>query len=224
MNQQADTAVVIVAAGQGVRAGGGVPKQWRVLRGQMVLDHTIAAFAGHPRIAQIVVVLDDTEAPRARALQTRHDVGLARGGSERVLSVRAGLDEVRMPRVLIHDAARPCVPDRVIDDVLGALDQSPAAAPALAVTDALWRGSAGKVTGTVDREGLYRAQTPQGFHTHAIRNAHADHQGAAADDVAVALAAGLEVAIVAGCENNIKITTPDDFDRAGAILEARHGR
>jgi 2-C-methyl-D-erythritol 4-phosphate cytidylyltransferase / 2-C-methyl-D-erythritol 2,4-cyclodiphosphate synthase len=135
--------------------------------------------------------------------------------------VRAGLAALAgrgVTRVLIHDAARPLIPRTVIDGVLLALDTHPAAAPALAVTDALWRGD-GTVTGTVDRAGLFRAQTPQGFHYDAIVAAH---RGEAADDVELARAAGLAVAITAGHEDNFKITLPGDLARAEGILRGRH--
>ncbi len=122
---------------------------------------------------------------------------------------------------MIHDAARPLVTRPVIDRVLAALDHSPGAAPALAVTDALWTGAQDHVTGTRDRTGLYRAQTPQGFHFDAILAAHRAHQGEAADDVEVARAAGLTVAIVPGDEDNLKLTFPGDFARAEAILKGR---
>ncbi|NHX27866.1 bifunctional 2-C-methyl-D-erythritol 4-phosphate cytidylyltransferase/2-C-methyl-D-erythritol 2,4-cyclodiphosphate synthase, partial [Escherichia coli] len=106
------------------------------------------------------------------------------------------------------------------DRVLDALATHPGAAPALPVTDALWRGQDGAVTASQPREGLFRAQTPQGFHLGAIRAAHAAHPGgAAADDVEVALAAGLDVAIVEGDETNLKITHPGDFARAARILK-----
>jgi 2-C-methyl-D-erythritol 4-phosphate cytidylyltransferase/2-C-methyl-D-erythritol 2,4-cyclodiphosphate synthase len=123
-------------------------------------------------------------------------------------------------RVLIHDAARPCVSRAVIDRVLAALDGAEGAAPALPVTDALWTGGA-FVEGTRDREGLWRAQTPQGFHLPAILAAHRAYHGEAADDVAVARSAGLSVAIVEGCEDNIKITRPGDLQRAERILGGR---
>jgi 2-C-methyl-D-erythritol 4-phosphate cytidylyltransferase/2-C-methyl-D-erythritol 2,4-cyclodiphosphate synthase len=109
----------------------------------------------------------------------------------------------------------------VINRVRGALEASPAAAPALAVTDALWTGTQGLVSGTRDRTGLYRAQTPQGFHYDAILAAHRAHPGGAADDVEVARAAGLAVTIVEGDENNLKLTFPGDFDRAAAIMKGR---
>ena len=111
-----------------------------------------------------------------------------------------------------------CVSPAVIARVAAALETAPAAAPALGVTDALWTGTDAKVTGLQPREGLYRAQTPQGFHFPAILNAHRTHPGGAADDVEVALAAGLDVAIVEGEEENIKLTWPGDFARAERML------
>jgi 2-C-methyl-D-erythritol 4-phosphate cytidylyltransferase/2-C-methyl-D-erythritol 2,4-cyclodiphosphate synthase len=121
-------------------------------------------------------------------------------------------------RVLIHDVARPLVSRRLIADVLKALETHEGAAPALEVSDALWRGAGGEVTGTERRDGLYRAQTPQGFRFGAILAAHRAHGGGAADDVEVARAAGLAVAIVPGEERNLKITRAGDFARAEALL------
>jgi 2-C-methyl-D-erythritol 4-phosphate cytidylyltransferase/2-C-methyl-D-erythritol 2,4-cyclodiphosphate synthase len=106
----------------------------------------------------------------------------------------------------------------LIARLLAALDSAPAAAPAVPVTDALWRGEAGHVVAAVPREGLFRAQTPQAFDFEAIRAAHAAHGGEAADDVEVARAAGLDVRIVEGDEDNIKLTWPGDFARAERIL------
>ncbi|MEM7319636.1 MAG: 2-C-methyl-D-erythritol 2,4-cyclodiphosphate synthase, partial [Pseudomonadota bacterium] len=122
-------------------------------------------------------------------------------------------------RVLIHDAARPCVSARIITDVLAALETHEAAAPGLAVTDALWASADGCVTETRDRSGVFAAQTPQGFHYDRIVAAHAAHRGTAADDVEVARAAGVEVAIVPGDPDNLKITSPEDFERAEQILK-----
>ncbi|KFI27234.1 bifunctional 2-C-methyl-D-erythritol 4-phosphate cytidylyltransferase/2-C-methyl-D-erythritol 2,4-cyclodiphosphate synthase [Paenirhodobacter enshiensis] len=217
------TAVIIVAAGRGTRAGEGEPKQWRPLAGEPVLLHTLRAFQG---MGRIVVVLHPDDMARAAALFG----GLATlvaGGADRAGSVRNALDTLEgseVTRVLIHDGARPLVPGPVIAGVLSALDTAPAAAPALAVTDALWLGTDGHVAGTRDRSGLYRAQTPQGFRFPEILAAHRAHPGGAADDVEVARAAGLAVAIVPGSEDNLKITWPGDFARAETILAARKGQ
>ena len=108
----------------------------------------------------------------------------------------------------------------LIARVLAALDHGPAAAPALPVSDALWRG-AETVTATQSRDGLWRAQTPQGFDFTSILAAHRAHPGGAADDVEVARAAGLPVTIVTGAEDNLKLTWPADFARAEALLKGR---
>ncbi|WP_082181848.1 bifunctional 2-C-methyl-D-erythritol 4-phosphate cytidylyltransferase/2-C-methyl-D-erythritol 2,4-cyclodiphosphate synthase [Aestuariivita boseongensis] len=213
------TAAIIVAAGRGTRAGGGLPKQWRPLAGQTVAAHTIAAFARHPRINHIVLVVhpDDLDsAPWPGDMQAE----IVTGADTRRGSVMAGLEvlEGRFDQVLIHDAARPCVSAHVIDGVLAALEDAPAAAPALAVVDALWTGEGSTVTGTQSREGLYRAQTPQGFDLTAILNAHRCFDEDAADDVEIARRAGLPVTITEGDENNLKITRAEDFARAEAIL------
>ena len=215
-------AAVIVAAGRGVRAGDGLPKQWRMLRGRTVLAHTLGAFRASPVIGPIVLVLHPEDMGLAPGYDGHPDVTVVAGGATRSDSVRFGLEalaERKVTRVLIHDVARPLVSQDLIARVAQALDEAEAAAPALPVTDALWRGCEGRVVGTADRADLWRAQTPQGFHYDAIRAAHRDHAGAAADDVEVAIAAGLDVAIVPGEERNLKITLPEDFARAEKLLE-----
>ena len=210
------TAAIIVAAGRGLRAGGEVPKQWQMLAGRPVVAHSLAAFEGMKR----VLVIHPDDRVRAAAL----GVALVEGGENRSQSVRnalEALDGADITRVLIHDGARPLVAPTLIERVLAALEAHPGAAPALTVTDALWTGRNGQVTGARDRAGLYRAQTPQGFHFDAILAAHRAFKGEAADDVEVARAAGLDVAIVAGEEDNLKLTYPGDFARAEAIIRGR---
>jgi 2-C-methyl-D-erythritol 4-phosphate cytidylyltransferase/2-C-methyl-D-erythritol 2,4-cyclodiphosphate synthase len=211
------TAVIIVAAGRGTRMGGEVPKQWRMLAGKPVLAHAVEAFAGLP----VVVVIHPDDHAQAEGL----GVTLVHGGATRDASVLAGLRALEgtgTDRVLIHDGARPLVSRRLVDRLIAALDSHDGAAPALAVTDALWRGAEGLVSGTVDRAGLYRAQTPQAFRLAPILAAHLSHPGGALDDVEVARAAGLDVAIVEGEESNLKLTFPGDFARAEAILRGRN--
>lgn len=212
------TAAIITAAGRGLRAGGDIAKQWQPLAGQLVVAHTLAAFEGMVRV--LTVHPDDR--PRAEALGL--DVLIVDGGATRAASVKNAIEALAgrgITKVLIHDGARPLVSQTVIARVINALDDAAGAAPALAVTDALWTGANGMVSGTRDRAGLYRAQTPQGFHFDAILAAHRAHPGDAADDVEVARAAGLDVAIVEGDEENIKLTFPGDFARAEAILKGR---
>lgn len=210
------TVAIIVAAGRGLRAGGDIPKQWQVLAGRSVVAHTVQAFAG---LSPVVVIHSQD-----RAMADGLGVELVEGGASRSASVRNALAALAgrgVTRVLIHDGARPLVPAAVIGRVLAALDGSAGAAPALAVTDALWVGADGVVNGTRDRAGLFRAQTPQGFHYDALVAAYAGFHGDAADDVQVARAAGIDIAIVAGDEDNLKLTFPGDFARAEAILKGR---
>ncbi|TNE69339.1 MAG: bifunctional 2-C-methyl-D-erythritol 4-phosphate cytidylyltransferase/2-C-methyl-D-erythritol 2,4-cyclodiphosphate synthase [Rhodobacteraceae bacterium] len=224
-------AALIVAAGRGTRAGGEMPKQWQRLGAAptalRVIDHAIAAF--RPHVARIVVVHHADDFDLAQSLE---NVTLVSGGATRSASVKAGLETLSgqgFDRVLIHDAARALIPTEVIEGVLTALETHEGAAPALMVTDALWHGTSSQnaaetgifVEGTRDRSGLYRAQTPQGFAFDAILTAHRAFQGEAADDVEVARAHGLAVAITEGSEENFKITHPGDFARADAVLRQR---
>jgi 2-C-methyl-D-erythritol 4-phosphate cytidylyltransferase / 2-C-methyl-D-erythritol 2,4-cyclodiphosphate synthase len=213
-----ENAAIIVAAGKGLRAGGETPKQWRDLAGRNAVAWSLAAFRAHPAIGRIVLVLNPDDMGLAAGYE---DVAVVAGGANRAASVRAGLDHLAQnppDNVLIHDVARPAVSARIISDVIAALTAYQGAAPALAVTDALWRGRDGQVDGTTDRDGLFRAQTPQGFQFAAILAAHQTFKGEAADDVAIARAAGMAVAIVKGDEDNLKITLPADFKRAETIL------
>lgn len=216
-------AALIVAAGRGTRLGGGLPKQYRDLGGMPVIVRAIAALDAHPDVSRVIVVIHAGDAAifAAACPVTQTPLTTVIGGATRDASVRAGLDACAgCEVVLIHDAARPLVTNAVIDGVLAALKTHDGAAPALAVTDALWRGGT-TVDGVQDRGGLWRAQTPQGFRLEAILAAHAAFDGAAADDVEVARAHGINVAITAGDEANIKLTSPGDFERAAAMLETK---
>lgn len=199
--------------------GGGVPKQWRPLAGRPVAAHAAAALTA-AGIGRILLVIHPDDAAQARAL----GLPWVAGGASRTASVRAGLAALATDppaAVLIHDAARPCVTPALIGRVVAALAQAPGAAPALPVADALWRAAEGRVVGTESRDGLWRAQTPQGFRYADLAAAYAAHPAEAADDVAVARAAGLPVVVVPGDEDNLKLTWPDDFARAEAILRGR---
>lgn len=212
-------AAIIVAAGRGKRAGGSAAKQWQMLAGRRVADWTIRAMqdAG---LAPIVLVLHPDDMSIAGIPS---DVIRVAGGATRDASVRAGLAALnpdQVHNVLIHDVARPCVPLSVVASVRAALRDAEAAAPGLPVTDALWRAKGKTVAGVQSRDGLLRAQTPQGFRLAPLIAAHQAHPGGAADDVEVARAAGMTVEIVPGHENNLKITLPEDFARAEAILNA----
>ena len=210
---------LIVAAGRGLRFGSERPKQYQLLGGRPVLRHALEAFARHPRIGAVAAVIH----PDDRELFDSTAAGLVleppvMGGANRQGSVRNGLEAIAghsPARVLIHDGARPLVSSAVIDRVLDALETHDGAVPALPVADTLKREDDGLVAATVDRAGLWRAQTPQGFRYDAIRSAHRDAAGQElTDDAAVAEAAGLSVALVPGARENLKITGPDDMAAA----------
>jgi len=218
--KQMSIAALIVAAGRGTRAGGTDPKQWQMLAGKRVIDHTLNAFKQHRNIDTILVVLHPEDQNRL----TDPAIKTALGGATRNQSVYNGLRALRAAapkQVLIHDVARPLISAKCITDVIEALQTHRGAAPALPITDALWRGQDGLVYETVARENLFRAQTPQGFDFQSILQAHAQACGTAADDVEVAMQAGLDVKIIAGHEENIKITLPEDFERANKIMKDR---
>lgn len=217
-------AAIIVAAGRGTRAGSGTPKQWRKLTNRPVLAHTLDALRDGG-LTRLVLVLHPDDFARVQELNLS-GVQIVAGGATRIQSVCAALDALASDppdKVLIHDGARPFASAAVINGVLAALETATAAAPALPVSDALWQGVDGVVCGSVPRDGLYRAQTPQGFDFNAIYSAHRTHTGPADDDVEIARLAGHDVVITQGCEDNFKLTYPADFDRADAILREKTG-
>jgi 2-C-methyl-D-erythritol 4-phosphate cytidylyltransferase / 2-C-methyl-D-erythritol 2,4-cyclodiphosphate synthase len=219
-------AALIVAAGRGTRAIGSdtaaPPKQYALLGGRSVLAQTLAAFLKHPAIDHVAVVIHPDDAGH---YATQFPDGIAKllppcpGGATRQQSVLNGLEMLcacAPDRVLIHDAARPFVDARLLDEVLSALDTHDGAIPALAVTDTLKHsGSDGLITRNVERTGLWRAQTPQGFLFPLILAAHRAAQAAGrdqfTDDAAVAEWHGLRVAVVPGSARNVKITTAEDL-------------
>jgi len=218
------TIALIVAAGRGERAGGGLPKQYRPLAGVPVLRRSLQPFLDHPRIDAVrVVIADGHQDAYAAAAAGLALLAPVAGGAERQDSVRRGLESLAgeaPDAVLIHDAARPFVPAAMIDRVLEALADAPAALPVLPVVDTLKRGADGAVAETVPRDGLWRAQTPQGFRYAEILAAHrvAADAPPATDDAALAERAGLRVTLVEGSEEAAKLTTADDLARAEAQL------
>jgi 2-C-methyl-D-erythritol 4-phosphate cytidylyltransferase/2-C-methyl-D-erythritol 2,4-cyclodiphosphate synthase len=213
---------LIVAAGSSQRMGSGLPKQYRPLGGRPVLRWAAEAFASHPRIDAVRVVVGERHGELAQAALDGLDVGeLIPGGEHRSDSVRAGLAAVPGEQVLVHDAARPFCPPAVVDRLLDALAGHDGAAPVLAVGDTLAR--AGELLGDpIDRTAAVRVQTPQAFALAALRKAYERWHGEPpTDESSVARAAGLAVAAVAGDPMLDKLTTPADWDRAEAMLAAR---
>ncbi len=221
---EARTVALLMAAGRGVRSGGGVPKQFRTLGGRPMLAHAYRALRLHPAVAEVVVVAAaDQHAAVADALGVE-GVRLVAGGATRRESVRNGLEVLAdnpPARVLIHDAARPFLPAEVIDRLLAALGTYAGAIPALPVADTLVRYD-GVMSDTVDRTALYRVQTPQAFVYGAVLTAHrswpADQDPT--DDAQMVRDTGHEITLVQGDPMLEKITHPQDFAYAEARLAA----
>ena len=212
-------AAIIVAAGRGKRAGGGVPKQFRRIAGRAVVAHAFDALASHPAVGAVHVVIGEgQETLLAEALGERPALPPVAGGATRRESVASGLHAaVGADVVLVHDAARPFLPHTVIDRLLAALDNADGALPVLPVADTLARGEA-LLGDTVDRAGLWRVQTPQAFRMSALLDAHQrwDAMIEATDDAQMVRAAGYEVAMIEGDPRLEKLTTAADFAAAEA--------
>ncbi len=214
---------LVVAAGRGRRFGGEVPKQYRMLAGRPVMRHSLAALLAHPEVDAVRPVFHPDDAPLlAAAAQGLEVMEPVAGGVTRQQSVLFGLeslDGASPETVLIHDGARPFIDAAVVSRTLAALERSPGAVPAMPVRDTLKKEQSGFVIETVDRQGLWRAQTPQGFRFADILAAHRRFAGGElTDDAAVAEHAGLAVSVVDGAEDNLKITTEDDLLRAERMI------
>lgn len=231
MRDGADVAVVIPAAGQGTRMGTETPKQWLDLGGAPVLVRTLEALAAHPSVGCVVLAVSpDPDAVREvwRYLQAAPadlPVRVVTGGATRRASVEAALDAVPESArvVLVHDAVRPFVPLRLLDDVITEARAHGAAVPAVAVADTLRRSDGERFGETVDREGVYAVQTPQGFDLALLRRAFAAVPDATTDDAALVAALGVAVRLVAGDRRNLKLTTPDDLALACALWPVWQG-
>jgi tRNA threonylcarbamoyl adenosine modification protein (Sua5/YciO/YrdC/YwlC family) len=233
-----DVGVVVVAGGKGIRLGG-EPKQFRPVAGVPMLERALRPFLGHPEVAAVVAVVpaETLAAPPdwlGRLLALR--LHLTTGGAERADSVRHGLAVLpeSCTTVLVHDAARPFPSRDVIDAVIASARRGRAAIAAIPVTDtlkvaAVHEGDSPAVESTFPREGLWRAQTPQGFPREVLEQAHAVATRGATDDAQLVELLGHAVELVPDSALNIKVTTEDDLRLAEAIAaldppELRHPR
>ena len=193
-----------------------------MLAGVPVLTHSIRAFAGVAEIGAILMVVHPQDMGRVGAM-VQGRVSAVCGGATRAASVCAGLEALEgrgVSHVMIHDGARPLISAALIRRLIAAMTDCQAVAPALPVTDALWRSTGDQVAASVPRDRLWRAQTPQCFRHDAILAAHRAYGAEAADDVEVARAAGIAVTILPGEERNLKLTWPGDFARAETLLRS----
>lgn len=224
----AKAAAIIVAAGQGLRAGQPLPKQFAIWRGKPVVRHSAEALAAAGASPIIVAIPEAADDVAAAALAGIAGVRLVTGGATRQESVRLALEALAADapaRVLIHDAARPLLPRAVMDRLLDALDTHPGAIPVLPVVDSLAHAEGDLMGAPARREALRRVQTPQAFRYESILAAHRDWPGAptAGDDAQVAQASGLEVALVDGDEALHKLTFASDFATPAPALRIGTG-
>ena len=209
-------AAIVVAAGQGLRAGQPVPKQFASWRGKPVLRQSVEALLEQGAERIVVAIPQGADDLAAEALNGIERIEFVTGGETRQLSVRRALDRLidsALERVLIHDAARPDLPQEVTERLLAALADHPGAIPVLPVVDSLAIEHGGIMDGTAEREQLRRVQTPQAFRFAAILAAHHAWEGAAnaGDDAQVLRADGGQVALIAGHERLAKLTFAEDF-------------
>ena len=216
---------LITACGRGNRfnRGEGIPKQYLPLAGYPMLRHSILAFLNHPKVSDVMCVIhpDDVELyeDAVRGLDLLNPVY---GGESRQASIRIGLEELTEyapNKVLLHDGVRPFVSKRIINGILEKLESHPAVIPAIAVEDTLKKIGDGRIEWTLERENLWRAQTPQGFLYQDILNSHIAFKDLNfTDDSSLNEYAGIPVAIVPGSQNNFKITTEEDYERAKMMI------
>lgn len=225
-----DVGVVIVAAGKGSRTGSSELKQFRWVAGKPMLLHSVQAFHDRDDVALVVCVLPREHAGDPPAWLFQCDVErllISTGGRERSDSVANGIEDLppECGIIVIHDAARPLVPAAVIASVIAEARRGHGAVPAIPVADTLKRvDESGAITGTVERDGLWRAQTPQAFPREMIERAYTEARAKgvnATDDAALCEQLGLPVVVVPGSERAMKITDEADFARAEALHSLR---
>ena len=220
------TTALIVAAGRGVRLGGSVPKQYRLLGGKPLLRRAVDALIAHPRIDEVRVVIGPGQHELARAALGDLDVGeLIEGADERAFSVINGVEVLRgrSEYLLVHDAARPFCPPQVVDRLLDALQSHEAAIPVLPAVDTLTKVTGeGTLGEAIDRSEVYRVQTPQAFRLERLVEAYHDWPSSPpTDEASYFRAKGVHVATVYGDPALEKLTTTEDWDRAEAMLASR---
>ena len=210
------TALLIVAAGKGLRARSEIPKQYVKISGKSILKRTVEnlTLLHNFDIVQIVINEDDKELFFKEKIETTKNLSVCFGGKERTNSVFKGLQSLKRynPKyVLIHDAVRPFTSKKIIDDILNELKKFDAIMPVLPIVDAMWFKKKNLLTPQKQRENFLRAQTPQGFKFKKILKAHEENSKNFNDDVELALNSGLSIGTIEGSEDNFKVTNKEDF-------------
>lgn len=218
---------IIPAAGSGRRSGRSEPKQFVEIVGESILRHTLRIFAEDASCVQIIVPIDAVwRAYGEAAARGFETVGFVDGGAVRQESIANALEACadHLDIVVVHDAVRPLATRRLIASVVDAADRDGAAIPALPIDETIKRVREGRVVETVPRDELYTAQTPQAFRKELLRRAYmaASESGTVGtDDASLIEMVGATVTIVPGEYSNIKITWPDDFERAASLLASQ---
>ncbi len=212
---------IVVGAGSGIRAKMQPPKQYQNLGNASIFATTLNRLLTHPHIDQVVAVISEGHEALFKECVMPHLAGTVLttfGGDSRTESVISGLNRLQddsLTHVLIHDAVRPFFSHQLVDRILHALHDHEAVIPGVGLIDALWKTNASLAVETVDRDEMIRAQTPQGFDIQTLLDAYSRCANTAHDDAAIAISAGIAVQVVSGEEDNVKLTTPKDFEREG---------
>ncbi|MBK6748965.1 MAG: 2-C-methyl-D-erythritol 4-phosphate cytidylyltransferase [Acidobacteria bacterium] len=222
---------IIVAAGSGSRFGSAIPKQFAVLCGKPVIIHTIERFEACDAIDEIVLVLSESGIEQFQISNFRSEIKklkkIVSGGASRTESVRNGLDAVDPSTefVAVHDGARPLVTSREIARTVEKALESGASCLVAEVTDTIKKIDNGHIAGTVDRNSLRRALTPQAFRYDLLKRAFegADLNDSVTDECYLVEKLGIKISIVEGSSRNIKITKPDDLLFAESVITAEAG-
>lgn len=218
--------VIIVAAGSGVRLGTKTPKAFVKINGLPLLEYSLKAFQGCKGINEMILVKPPSHRINGSSLFDKYPklTAIVSGGKERLDSVRAGINMISPDSgiVLIHDAARPLIEPGQIESVIRMVKKHGAAVLASPVTDTIKKVSSGRITGTLDRSQLWKAQTPQGFKTSVLGKSHFNQKNTAVtDDSQLVEMMNGKVYIVPGDDKNIKITTPIDLEIATWLLKKK---
>ena len=222
---------VILASGKGERMNCGFPKQFAEIKGKTIIERSIEAFEKNGKTDEIIIVSEPSSIERIREIVQKNGckkvTKIVPGGAVRAESSSIGVNEITEDdaKVLIHDAARPLVSQRIIDDCITALDSCDAVNTAIKATDTIIETDGGMMRSTTERSRMMQVQTPQGFMVSTIKTAHehAKKEGfaGATDDCEIVFRYGLtEIRIVEGDRTNIKITYPEDIAIAEMFVEA----
>ena len=222
MSLNKNIAAIIVAGGNGSRAGSATPKQWEKICGKPVIEWTISKFQDHPQINQIILVVQDSKKFDSKKMFSS-TICVTAAGLTRTQSVLNGLRIVSegISHVLIHDGVRPCVNKTLISNVIEKLKFFDSVIPTLDITDSLWKLTSTNETLSkpIDRNLFKTTQTPQGFNYSKILKAYNSNSESTTDCAALAIKSGLSLGTVEGDIKNIKITYKSDFEIAELFLE-----